>query len=400
MSVIFIGTIYPPGSVDRLRELGSVIEYASDTFEKSLLQGLFEQVPDLKVITTPVVSSYPRVQQKKFEGYEFKLPFSKQTHYCVGFSNVSYKKTLSKVLHIKRAIENALDEGDDNIIIIYAVHSPFLMSLCGIDKKRYKSCLIVPDLPEFMSDNSSILYKIAKKLDKLFINYSLKSIDSFVLFSPHMKEYLPVKSKPWIHMEGIYNTQTVPIVREEKYKEKVILYTGNLQKRMGIKYLLEAFSMIPNTDYRLWIRGNGTCLNDVKEAAKKDSRIQYIEHLSKDELLKLQRRATVLINPVFPSQTFTRYFFPSKTMEYMASGTPTIMYKLDCLPKEYYPYLYFFEDESVGGIRDKILEICSKSQFELDTFGKAASEFIIKEKNELKQSKKVVDFLQRFLLKD
>ena len=169
---------------------------------------------------------------------------------------------------------------------------------------------------------------------------------------------------------------------------------------MGIKYLLEAFSMIPNTDYRLWIRGNGTCLNDVKEAAEKDSRIQYIEHLSKDELLKLQRRATVLINPVFPSQTFTRYFFPSKTMEYMASGTPTIMYKLDCLPKEYYPYLYFFEDESIEGIRDKILEICSKSQFELDTFGKAASEFIIKEKNELKQSKKVVDLLQRFLLKD
>ena len=153
--------------------------------------------------------------------------------------------------------------------------------------------------------------------------------------------------------------------------------------------------MISNPEYRLWIRGNGACLNDVKLAAERDSRIKYIEHLSKDELLKLQKKATILINPVFSSQTFTRYFFPSKTMEYMASGTPTVMSKLACLPKDYYPHLYFFDKESIEGIRDKIIEICEKTQSELEEFGKAASEFIIKEKNEMKQSKKIVDLINR-----
>lgn len=395
MSVIYIGSIYPTGSIDGLKAAGSYIDYAAETFQTSLLQGLCEYYPDLKVITAPNIAHYPKIQQKFFDGYDFELPFSKVKHHFTGFSNISYKKSFSKMLRTKRAIENALDAGNDNIIIVYGVHTPFLLALCGIDRNRYKSCLIVPDLPEFMSDNSNKIYRLAKRFDKLLIDFTLKCIDSFVLFSSHMKERLPIKDKEWVHMEGIYNTRNSIVECVEKSKEKVILYTGNLKKRMGIMNLLDAFSMIPNSEYRLWIRGNGACLNDVKLAAEKDSRIKYIEHLSKDDLLKLQKKATILVNPVFSSQTFTRYFFPSKTMEYLASGTPTIMSKLACLPEDYYPYLYFFDKESIEGIRDKIIEICEKPQLELDMFGKAASEFIIKEKNELKQSKKIVDLINR-----
>ena len=393
MSVIFIGSIYPTGSIDKLKAAGSYIDYAAETFQTSLLQGLCEYYPNLKVITAPNIAHYPRIQQKKFDGDEFKLPFSKQTHYFTGFSNISWKKLFSKLIRIKRSVETALDEGDNNIIIIYGVHSPFLLSLCGINRKRYKSCLIVPDLPEFMSEKRTVMRMIAKKMDGMLIKHAMTCIDSFVLFSPHMKEYLPIKKKAWVHMEGIYNTQICFNECVEKTREKVILYTGNLTERMGIKKLLSAFAMIPNKEYRLWIRGNGACLDDVKSATKTDERIQYIEHLSKEDLLKLQKQATILINPVFSSQKFTRYFFPSKTMEYMASGTPTIMSKLDCLPKDYYPYLYFFDEESIEGIRDKIIEVCEKKQSELDEFGKRASEFIIKEKNEVKQSKKIVNLI-------
>ena len=365
MSVIYVGSIYPPGSIDKLKAAGSNIDYAAETFQTSLLQGLCEYYPNLKVITAPNISHYPKIQQKKFEGYEFMLPFSEQRHYFTGFSNISFKKSFSKMVRMKRAIETALDEGNDNTIIIYGVHSPFLLSLCGISRKRFKSCLIVPDLPQFMSENKKIFYRFAKRIDSNLIRYAMRFIDSFVLFSPHMKEYLPVNNKIWIHMEGIYNTQNSLKENVEKTKNKVILYTGKLSERMGIKNLLTAFSMIPNKEYRLWVRGNGICLNDVKKASEKDDRIQYIEHLSKEDILRLQRKATVLINPVFSSQKFTRYFFPSKTMEYMASGTPTIMSRLACLPKDYYPFLYFFDEESIEGIRDKIIEVCEKSQIEL-----------------------------------
>ena len=394
MSVIYIGSIYPTGKIDEWKKIGSSIDFAAETFQTSLLQGLCTYYPNLKVITAPNISAYPKVKKMSFSKKEFSLSFSNVLHLFTGFWNIPILKHLSKCIRIRKAVKKSLDEGSENIIIVYGVHSPFLLSLCGIKKSRYKSCLIVPDLPEFMSSKKNFLYLWGKKIDGWFIRLGLRNIDSFVLFSPHMKERFPIGNKPYTHMEGIFNVECKLDEVVEKESNKTILYTGNISKRMGIPQLVEAFSLISHPDYRLWIRGNGECKKMVLEAAKKDNRIVYFDSMSKKELLKLQKRATVLINPVFSSQTFTRYFFPSKTMEYLASGTPTIMSHLACLPQEYESHMFFFDDESVEGMKNKVMEVCEKPQAELDAFGKAASEFILNEKNEKKQAKKIVDLIK------
>ena len=60
----------------------------------------------------------------------------------------------------------------------------------------------------------------------------------------------------------------------------------------------------------------------------------------------MQQQATLLVNPRKGHEEYTKYSFPSKTMEYMASGTPTIMYKLPGLPIEYEEYLVLLPDNS------------------------------------------------------
>ncbi len=395
MNVIYIGSIYTPGQIDELKSLGSSIDFAAETFQSSLIRGLINYCPNLRIITAPNISNYPKIKRKIFDKEEFCLSSNDIKHVFTGFINFPILKHISKIIRIRKAIKLAFISDTDNKIIIYGVHSPFLLALYGISKKRYKSCLIVPDLPEFMSENKKITYLLGKKIDKFFINFGLKNIDSFVLFSPHMKEYLNVDGKPWIHIEGIFNVDNIlkeDVKKEDKY---TILYTGNISKRMGIPELLEAFSLIKSDKYRLWIRGNGECKSMIMKAIQNDNRIEYFEPMSKKDLLKLQKRATVLINPVASSQKFTRYFFPSKTMEYLASGTPTIMSKLDCLPKEYEPYIYFFYEDSIEGIKNKIIEICEKPKKELDSFGKAATEFIVTKKNETIQAKKIIDFFQK-----
>lgn len=399
MNVIYVGSIYPTGKIDELKAMGSSIDFAAETFQTSLLQGLCEYYPQMKVITAPNISAYPRVKKLSFKKEEFSLPFSGMKHLFAGFLNIPGVKFLSKCVRIRRAIKKMLDKGTDNTIIIYAVHSPFLLALCGIKKSKYKSCLIVPDLPEFMSGNTSRLYLLGKKVDGWLIRMGLKKIDSYVLFSPHMKERLPIGDKPYTHMEGIFNTEGMIEGHVEKDKYKTILYTGNISRRMGIPNLIEAFRLIPDPDFRLWIRGNGECKGLVLQAMKEDSRIVYFDPMPKSELFRLQKKATVLINPVFSSQTFTRYFFPSKTMEYLASGTPTIMAHLACLPQDYESHLFFFDDESVEGIKNKIIEVCEKPQAELEAFGKSAAEFILTEKNEKKQAAKIAELINRTITK-
>lgn len=392
MSIIYIGSIYIPGQIDELKSLGSSVDFAAETFQSSLIEGLHNYYPNLKIITSPNISNYPRIKKKIFKRKEFNLSFNDTKHIFTGFVNIPIIKHISKIIRVRHAIKSTIDSNSDNKILIYGVHSPFLLALCGINKKKYKSCLIVPDLPEFMSEKKNFAYVIGKKIDRFFINIGLKNIDSFVLFSPHMKEYLPITNKPWIHVEGIFcgegSTNTI-----DKDSNKLILYTGMLSKRYGIMDLVNAFSLIDKENYRLLLCGGGEAVPDIKKVQEKDNRIKYLGLLSKLEVRELQKKATLLVNPRHSYEVFTKYSFPSKTLEYMASGTPTLMSKLESIPQEYKSYIYFFDDESIEGMKNKILEVCEKPQNELAAFGKAASEFIINEKNEKKQAEKIVKLL-------
>lgn len=88
------------------------------------------------------------------------------------------------------------------------------------------------------------------------------------------------------------------------------------------------------------------------------------------------------------------YSFPSKTIEYMASGTPVLMTKLKCLPKEYYQYLYFIDSETPEGIRDKVIEFFNKTEDERVEFGLRASEFILNNKTAPVQAARIIDFIK------
>ena len=210
-----------------------------------------------------------------------------------------------------------------------------------------------------------------------------------------MKEPLRIENRPWTRVEGIfnsnYNINNIPA----KENFKTVLYTGNIDERYGIITLIEAFRLINDENYRLWIRGNGSTMKYIIEAEKKDSRITYFNEMSRPELMILQKKATVLINPVSSTELFTRYFFPSKTMDYMASGTPTIMTKLKSIPTEYLDYVYLAENDDSEGLKKIIVEVCSKNQSELDEFGKKASQFIMKEKNAYKQVRKIYDMISK-----
>ena len=76
----------------------------------------------------------------------------------------------------------------------------------------------------------------------------------------------------------------------------------------------------------------------------------------------------------------------------MASGTPVLMTRLPGLPEEYYPYLFFFDDETKSGFRDKLIEVLSLSPYELRDKGRNAAEYLKKNKTSDIQVSKILDF--------
>ena len=223
-------------------------------------------------------------------------------------------------------------------------------------------------------------------------------MDGYVLLSKYMVEMLPVGNKPWTIVEGIFNDNEKIFSKDLTGKInniKTIFYSGTLAKRYGIQNLVEAFSLIKNPNIRLIICGAGDSEKVIQQYSQKDNRIIYKGQILREEVMKYQKQSTLLINPRTPEGEFTKYSFPSKTMEYLASGTPTLLYKLPGIPEEYYHYCFTIEHLGVEFLKKKIEEILMMDMDQLRDFGSNARKFILEKKNPIEQAKKIVQLIMR-----
>jgi hypothetical protein len=400
MDIAFLSGLFPSElENDIIKNSIGRVDYAANNLQTSFVNGLDRcNSEPIKIFNSLYIGSYPIGYKKIF----IKTTFFSHKHQSkdinIGFINLPVIRELHKSFSTFLKLNKWSKENDQNkkVLLVYGVYTPFLLSAFFIKlfNKNIKTCLIVPDLPEYMSDSKSIFRIFFKFINQLVINKLLSFVDSFVLLSDFVADKLYIKNRPWVRIEGIYNDNICFLDNTiSKNDLKIIMYCGNLDKTQGIIELLNAFSTILESNYRLWFTGSGDALSEIVNRINFDSRISYFGKLSKNELLQKQSQCTLLINPLGEDHPKVKYFFPSKTMEYLASGKPTLMHKLPCIPLEYHPYLFFFTSDTLDAMRELIVEVCNTSESELSKLGAKAKEFIANEKNPVSQCSKLYNML-------
>ena len=81
-------------------------------------------------------------------------------------------------------------------------------------------------------------------------------------------------------------------------------------------------------------------------------------------------------------------------MEYMASGTPVLTTVLPGMPEEYHPYVYLIREETAEGVADMLRHVFSHSDEVLFQKGQEARKFILNEKNNVIQAKKLLELFR------
>lgn len=399
MNITFIGGLFPAENIDFFKDHSmGIFQNAADVLQKNIVKGLQNNTNQkLNIITVPFLGTFPHsfsikyINDEKFNSDEF-------TMHQVGFNNTKIIEEFSKYNGLKKAIKDQflVNKKAVDAIVIYGMF-PYFLKLASYIKEKIpnvKICMIVPDLPHLMGGNNDKLHvKLYNYYIKSIVNKNIKNVDAFIFLSKHMEGYLKAH-KPFDIIEGVYNTQEKDI-KEIKEITPTIFYSGTLVIRYGIEKLLQAFSLLEDPNVNLWICGAGDGEGKVKEYAKKDSRIVFKGQLDREEILKLQRRATVLINPRDAKENFTMYSFPSKTIEYLSSGTPTILYKLEGIPDEYYNYSIICEEDGAEGLKDTIAKALKMPEYLKNEIGEKAKNFIFREKNETVQSFKIINLLNK-----
>ena len=245
---------------------------------------------------------------------------------------------------------------------------------------------IITDLPDMLG-GGSFSVKMA--------NFVIRHCTDYVLLTEAMNDYIRNPGKPYVVLEGhsdISMGEKTPGM-EKKTSPRSVFYAGGISRRYGLGDLVEGFRLADLPDARLELYGPGDYVPELQKIAAEDSRIFYGGMLLNAEIVEREQQATLLVNPRPTHEEFVKYSFPSKTMEYMASGTPVLTTRLPGMPEEYYPYVYFIEEEDANGIAKAMTEVMEKSDKELFEKGCKAREFVLNERNNLVQAKKIVQML-------
>ena len=101
-----------------------------------------------------------------------------------------------------------------------------------------------------------------------------------------------------------------------------------------------------------------------------------------------------MINPRQPDGGITKYSFPSKTMEYLSSGTPMIGYKLEGFPEVYFEYYYALDDLSKETLSSAINTLLNTPVEHLKAKGENARKFILNNKTARIQVSRMLEFIE------
>lgn len=251
-----------------------------------------------------------------------------------------------------------------------------------------KSVGVVTDMPGNMAMDKprNINFMVAEMVNKKY--YS--SFDRYVFLTEQMSAVINTKQRPYIVMEGLVDSEA-KIQSDKKDTPRTIFYAGGLLAIYGIQMLVDAVKLLPYKDIQLVLYGSGKMVDELK--SETDSRIVYRGVATNDIIVEEERKATILVNPRPTHEKFTQYSFPSKNMEYMVSGTPLITTCLPGMPKEYYPYVYLFDEETTEGYARVLKKVLSYTSDALKTKGKAAQEFVLTQKNNNTQAARLVDLI-------
>lgn len=277
----------------------------------------------------------------------------------------------------------------DSVVVVDCLNRVVSTSALLAARLRGRRCVgIVMDLPDMFTNG--------KKFYTAWGNWVISQCTDYIVLTEMMNDYINPTGKPHVVLEGqadIAMQDREPSL-EMKESPRVVLYAGGVSRQYGAEIMTEGFRMANIPDAQLHIYGPGDYVDDLQRIAREDPRVFYGGMLLNTQVEEKEQQATLLINPRPTHEEFIKYSFPSKTMEYMASGTPALTTRIPGIPKDYEPHLYFIDEETTEGVARALKEVLSHSDEELFAKGTGAREFILSTRNNVIQAKKILDMLE------
>ena len=282
----------------------------------------------------------------------------------VGCSKVY--KLFKEAKCIDDLVESAIIDFNSNdfVVIVDVLRYGLLKAALRIKNKYH-----VPVIG-MLTDNPANISKASKSYVKHILN-NASDLDGYLALTDGLVKVFNKNNKPSYVFEGLVDEQ---INCKNDPIDNFYFFGGSLYERYGVKTLIDAFKDSSIKD-KLLIAGRGPLYKYLFDLEKKDSRILYLYQIPKEKVYSYEKRAIANINPRPLNEKMDNESIPSKLLEYLASGKPTISTKHPKLYEIFKDEVFWIEDSSKEGIKNALEDFVNT---DYDKLIKMASTALVK----------------------
>lgn len=391
MKVLYVSSLVSDALFERLYQKGLTKSFVGQKYHGLFVKGFAASIGDFHVsaLSQPPINKLFFQLKEEEDGIHFRYvpiiayPILKQIIYFLYTFCYALYWCLKNIREEKVIVSS--------LMRVYQYPSIWIVASLF----RCKQITVACDVPwmttvQVSTSKLSIKQRISIWLGKVMCGL----FDGYVFLTETMNNVLNPKKRPYIVIEGFCDMNMADVLNrlEDKEQKRIIIYAGGLNAKYGIRNLIEAVKSLKDDSVELWLYGSGDMLEDL-DKERRCSCVRFFGPRSNQEVVAAELKATILINPRPTEDEYTRYSFPSKTLEYMVSGTYTMTTRLAGIPNEYFDYCGVVEDYSAEGIAKALCETLSLSNEHLYKKGMTAKKYVIENKNNRIQAKRVIDFI-------
>ncbi len=381
---LFVGTYFPGSSSDN-----PAFSHAANSFQEKLIAALQSQgMTHVAALSIYPASRFPQgpvwysghTQQDSSAGLWVR---------CVPYLNLLGVKPFAQFLSMLFGVlswARKLAWRPQAVVVYNPVQRWTIPALIAARLYEAPSVCIAADVQSIERSQGLVHFLMHKARA-----YWLRKFAGVVVLSGLVAEEFLSPNQSWMHLEGGVSPNDFQLSSDARPLTH-LYYAGTLSVGSGVKLLLEAFDLLPE-EYQLMITGNGPLVDLVSSAAASSSRLSYLGVVSREEQLSLLHQAGILINPRLTSLPENRYNFPSKLLDYLASGRPVISTLTADLAAEYADLVHVCEQENPRALASTITKVASLDPKEVERRRIRAHQKVVTQKSWALQGKRLYEFI-------
>jgi len=351
--------------------------FSAVNFENSVNQGFQSQEKEGKIdcllsLSTPSSGWWPKYSRRLFIPQFEPIGNYRFSSYCNLFGLTAQSKSTNKKRQLRKTLKELNLMNDDRLNIVLLEMTSYNLKTGIYAKKCHRNTtisLFIPDVPEHMTNGKkSRLYSFLKGIDNKSIYSSLKDVDFFFPFSPSIIPFCKLDANRCITIEGISNPSLLPKpnTRYSHQTKRIVLFCGSLSRAYNLDLLLDAIMTISLSNVEFQIIGDGDLLPAFTKLSTEDPRVKVYGTLGHDQVLLMQKKADVFVNPRLLGKDYSELSFPSKLLEYLSNCKPTVSFVPKPFVDEYSGLFFEPKGETALDLARAIERALSLSTAELD----------------------------------